>query len=72
MPLPKVIPVDTEKSYLKKCMISRADEKDLTDEKERKQSLAMCFSNFRRERGIKEKAPKTMFQILKENEDTEV
>lgn len=67
MPLPKVTPADSEKSYIKKCMISRGEEKDLTDEKEREQSLAMCFSNFRRERGIKENAPKSMLQILEEN-----
>jgi hypothetical protein len=47
-------------------MTFRGTEKDLTDKKEREQSLAMCFSNFRRERGIKESAPKSMFQIIEE------
>lgn len=66
MPLPKVDPKDSEKGYVEKCMKFRSKEKDLTDEAERKQSLAMCFSNFRRERGIKESAPKSMYQILQE------
>ena len=66
MPLPSVTSDDSEKTYVAKCMTFRGKEKDLTDEKERKQSLAMCFSEFRRERGIKENAPKSMFQIIKE------
>ena len=66
MPLPSVTPKDSEKSYIEKCMISRSKEKDLTNEDERKRSLAMCFSKFRTDRGISESAPKTMYQITKE------
>lgn len=68
MPLPKVNPKEGEKEYIEKCMRFRSKEKDLTDEKERKQSLAMCFRTFRDARGISENAPKSMYQILKEAE----
>lgn len=67
MPLPEVKDSDTEKSYVAKCMTSRSKKKDLTDEDERKQSLAMCFAEFKRSRGIKESS-RSMYQILKEAE----
>jgi len=66
MPLPNVSANDSEKSYIEKCMIFRSKEKDLTNEDERKRSLAMCFSKFKTDRGIKENASKSMYQIIKE------
>lgn len=72
MPLPTVTSDDSEKSYIEKCMISQGKEKDLTDEKVRKQSLAICFSKFRdrfvESRGDEGAPPKSMFQILKETD----
>jgi hypothetical protein len=68
MPLPKVNPKEGEKEYVARCMKERSDKTDLKDEGERKQSLAMCFRKFRDDRGIPENAPKSMYQILKENE----
>lgn len=65
MPLPEVNPKESEKEYITKCMKFRSKEKDLTDPKEREQSLAMCFSNFRRARK-QESTFKSMLQIILE------
>jgi len=68
MPLPNVKKSEGEKEYVSRCMSFRGKEKDLTDEDERKRSLAMCFREYRDAKGIKESEPKSMLQILLENE----
>ena len=65
MPLPKVNPKESEKQYIEKCMKFRSKENDLTDSKTREQSLAMCFTNFRKARK-QESTFKSMLQILME------
>ncbi len=67
MPIPEVKSGDTEKEFVAKCMEAKSKYKDLSDDNERKQALAICFSTFQRARGIKEDF-KSMFQIIKESE----
>lgn len=66
MPLPTPKPEEKESAFIERCMLFQDEEGklDLKDDKQRKQALAMCYSQYRRK--TESAGPKNMAEILRE------
>jgi len=66
MPLPKPKKDEKEREFISRCMLfhDKDGKFDLSDEKQKKQAIAICYSQLRESNSNKEF--KTLSQILKE------
>lgn len=69
MPLPKPNNGETESEFIARCMTFLDKEKNLKDEKTRKQALAICYSQYKR--NVKAEGRKQIFSnfLLELNKD---
>ena len=68
MPLPTPKPEESKDDFVARCMIFQKEDGklDLENEDDRKQALAMCYSQFESKKESTSTPIRTMKQILKE------